>query len=48
MDVTTAYLQDNIDEEIYFEPPSLFEEKNNKEEKGKVWRLKKAVWSEAK
>lgn len=34
MDVTTAYLQGNIDEEIYFEPPSLFEEKNNKEEKG--------------
>lgn len=36
MDVTMTYLQGNIDEEIYFEPPSLFEEKNNKEEKGKV------------
>lgn len=35
MDMTTAYLQGNVDEEIYFEPPSLFEEKNNKEEKKK-------------
>lgn len=41
MDVTTAYLNGPIDEEIYVTPPPDFE---GKTEEGKVWKLKKAVY----
>lgn len=44
MDVTTAYLQGNIDEEIYVEPPVIPKNKNIEEEKEKVWWLKKAIY----
>lgn len=41
MDVTTAYLHGELEEEIYVIPPSEFLEEA---EKGKVWRLKKSIY----
>lgn len=39
MDVTTAYLQSDLNEEIHVQPPW-----NSKENTGMVWRLKKAIY----
>ena len=40
LDVKSAYLYGNLDKEIYMEQPEGF-----KMEKGKVWRLRKALYS---
>lgn len=42
MDVTAAYLNSDLEEDIYVRPP---EEYKNIQPKSKIWKLKKAVYS---